>query len=396
MGAAARPNGFCKGCADRLQPALLLQDRCVVRCNRPAPGIGCGGLKPADGKDGDLSGRRIEWLDLARGIGVVLVVAGHAERGLTAAHIAQGQGWRLFDLGLYTFHMPLFMVLAGLNVPGSLRRGRNEFLAGKLWTIAWPYVLWSLVQGALMVELSGMTNGHVDWSRLTMIAWRPISPFWFLYALMVYMAVVAAIGIRARMLVPLAVAGLVASRFVAGDSIGHQLCYQAVFFVAGVLAADRIKALGPRAALVLLPPAIALWWAAFRIMPLSGATPYLEPASLPAAFAGIVAVMTLSRLLAQTGTRRMFVGLGQASMTIYVLHILGTAGARTALTRLHVPPQALVWWLACMVVGVGLPWLAHGLLARFALLVPLGLAPRKRSARACRPTAAITLAPLQG
>jgi fucose 4-O-acetylase-like acetyltransferase len=348
-----------------------------------------------------LGGRRIEWLDLARGIGVVLVVAGHAERGLAAAAIAQGQGWRLFDLGLYTFHMPLFMLLAGLNVPASLRRGRNEFLAGKLWTIAWPYVLWSLVQGVLMVELSGMTNGHVDWAGLTMIGWRPISPFWFLYALMVYMSVVAAIGIRARVLVPLAVAGQLAlqfapRRFIAGDSIDHQLCYQAAFFVAGVLASSRIKALRLRTARVLLPLAMACWWAAFRAMPLSGATPYLEPASLPAAFAGIVIVLALSRLLAQTALRPLFVGLGQASMTIYVMHILGTAGARTALTRLHVPQQAVIWWLVCSAIGIGLPWLAHELLARFALLTPLGLAPRKRAAGPARLPTVIAMAPLQG
>jgi fucose 4-O-acetylase-like acetyltransferase len=343
-----------------------------------------------------VSGRRIEWLDLARGIGIVLVVAGHAERGLTAAGIARGPGWHVFDLGLYTFHMPLFMVLAGLNVPGSLRRGRDEFLTGKLWTIAWPYVLWSLVQGVLMVELSGMTNGHADWSGLMTIAWRPISPFWFLYALMVYMAVVAAIGIRARVLVPLAVAGVVASAFIDGDSIGHQLCYQAVFFVAGVLAAGRIKALRPPTALVLLPLTAALWWAAFRIMPLSGTTPYLEPAAVPAACAGIGFVLALSRLLAQGALRPLLVGLGQASMTIYVMHILGTAGARTALTRLHVPHQAMAWWIACTLVGVGLPWLAHHLLARFALLAPLGLAPRKRPTGAVRPPAVIVMAPSQG
>jgi len=341
------------------------------------------------GKDGDLSGARIEWLDLARGIGVVLVVAGHAERGLTAAAIAQGEGWRLFDLGLYTFHMPLFMVLAGLNVPGSLRRGRGEFLTGKLWTIAWPYVLWSLVQGVLGVELSGVTNGHADWSGLTMIAWRPISPFWFLYALMVYMAVTAVVGVKARVLVPLALAGAVASQFLDGDSIGHQLCYQAVFFVAGVQAADRIRALRPRTALVLLPLAAALWWAAFLIMPLTGETPYLKPASLPAACGGIVFVLALSRLLSQGALRPLFVRLGQASMTIYVMHILGTAGARTALIWLHVPQQAVAWWIVCTVVGVGLPWLAHELLARFDLLPLFGLAPRKRRDGPAHPPAVI-------
>ncbi len=309
---------------------------------------------------------------------MTLVVAGHAERGLVAAMIAKGSAWHRFDMGLYTFHMPLFMVLAGLNVAGSLRRGRGAFLRGKLWTIAWPYVLWSLVQGVLLVELSGMTNSHADWSGLAMIAWRPISPFWFLYALMVYMTVVAVTGIDARVLVPLAAAGMVASRFLDGDTIDHQVCYQAAFFVAGVLATERIRALGPRSALVLLVPAIALWCVAFAIMPLSGETPYLRPAALPAACAGIVAVLALSRLAAQTLAAALFVRLGQASMTIYVMHILGTAGARTALIRLHVPPQPMLYWIVCTLVGVALPWLAHDLLARADLLPLFGLAPRKR------------------
>ncbi|HKR91678.1 acyltransferase family protein, partial [Novosphingobium sp.] len=56
--------------------------------------------------------KRVEWLDVARGIGIILVVMGHAERGLVNAHIATGQAWPTFDLAIYTFHMPLFMLLA--------------------------------------------------------------------------------------------------------------------------------------------------------------------------------------------------------------------------------------------------------------------------------------------
>jgi fucose 4-O-acetylase-like acetyltransferase len=361
-----------------------------------------GGLRCVDwrwssariGKDGELSGRRIAWLDLARGIGVTLVVAGHAERGLVAAMIATGDGWHRFDLALYTFHMPLFMVLAGLNVAGSLQRGRGAFLRGKLWTIAWPYVLWSLVQGVLLVELSGMTNSHADWSGLAMIAWRPISPFWFLYALMVYMTVVAVTGCDARVLVPLAAAGMIASHFLDGDTIDHQLCYQAGFFVCGVLATYRIRALGRRSALALLLPAIALWCVAFAVMPLSGETPYLKPAALPAACAGIAAVLALSRLLAQTVVAPLFVRLGQASMTIYVMHILGTAGARTALIRLHVPEAPALYWIVCTLVGVALPLLAHDLLARADLLPLFGLAARKRRGP-LRPPAVIIMAPVR-
>ena len=47
------------------------------------------------------SGKRIEWLDVARGLGIVLVVLGHA-----AIHPS-------VKSALYAFHMPLFFLLAG-------------------------------------------------------------------------------------------------------------------------------------------------------------------------------------------------------------------------------------------------------------------------------------------
>ncbi len=329
-----------------------------------------------------MAGTRIEWLDIARGMGIVLVVAGHAERGLVSADIARGPGWHVFDLGLYTFHMPLFMLLAGLNVTGSLRRGRRAFLKAKLWTIAWPYVLWSLVQGTLLVLLSGMTNGKGDWSALARIGWQPISPFWFLYALMLYMMVVAFVGARARVLVPLALAGIVASHFLDGDTIGHQIAYQAVFFVTGVLGASWIRALPVHPRLLALF-AIA-WWGAFALMPWAGETPYLKPAALPAAACGIAFMLMLARGSAGSAVQSVFVRFGRASMTIYVMHILGTAGARIALTRLHIPQHPAAWslayWAACTAVGLGVPLFAHEILARYGGLTPLGLAPRKPAA----------------
>ena len=327
---------------------------------------------------------RIEWLDIARGMGIVLVVAGHAERGLVSANIARAPVWHWFDLGLYTFHMPLFMLLAGLNVTASLQRGRRVFLQSKAWTIAWPYVLWSLVQGSLLVLLSGMTNGKGDWSALSKIGWEPISPFWFLYALMIYMVVVSFVGVRARILVPLALAGMIASHFLDGDAIGHQICYQAVFFVAGVLGASRIRGL-PAHALLLALFAV-LWCAAFVLMPHGGATPYLKPAALPAATCGIAFMLVLARVAAGSVMQPLFLRLGRASMTIYVMHILGTAGARIVLTRLHIPQQPLVYWIACTAVGLGVPLLIHEFLSRHGGLAPLGLAPRKRPALRYAPT----------
>ena len=51
------------------------------------------------------------------------MVFGHVLRGLEAAGEAEGAAWvGAADLALYSFHMPLFFFLAGLNVRAALAR----------------------------------------------------------------------------------------------------------------------------------------------------------------------------------------------------------------------------------------------------------------------------------
>lgn len=321
---------------------------------------------------------RITWLDVARGIGIILVVAGHSERGLTAAGIAADAGWRWFDLALYSFHMPLFMLLAGINIRHSRAHGRWPFLRSKLRTVAYPYVLWSLIQGGLLVLLSSQTNSKADWSMLWSIGWRPIAPFWFLYALMLYILLVAIVGLRARILIPVAAAGLIGSAYLNGDTLLHQLCYQATFFVIGALGSQSIMHWTPRPAWPWLITSTGLWWVALWLMPAMEATPYLMPRALPAALLGIAIVLIASQMLAG-GSATAFAWLGQRSMTIYVMHILATAGTRILLMKIHVPASPALYMLTCTLAGLLAPVLAHLALERFDLLRLLGVQGRHRA-----------------
>lgn len=314
--------------------------------------------------------KRVEWLDVARGIGIILVVMGHAERGLVNAHIAGGGAWSLFDSAIYTFHMPLFMLLAGVNIPASLARGTSAFVRSRARSIAYPYVLWSLIQGTLLVLLAGMINGKGEWSKLLMIGWKPISPFWFLYALMAYVLLVAAVGLRARVLVPLAAVGLVASGILEGESITHQIAYMLSFFVIGALGSDAIKRWTPGPYWI---AAFALaWWASFQIVPGQGQTPYLTPWAFPAALAGCAFIMCFAQVF-DGAAREILAALGRVSMTIYVMHILATAGTRIVLTKLGVHAPAEAYFLACVLAGVAGPVFAHMVLERLGLLSWLGL-----------------------
>lgn len=321
---------------------------------------------------------RVTWLDTSRGIGIILVVLGHAERGIVSAGLTHSPWWSTGDIALYTFHMPLFMFLAGINVPGSLRKGRAQFIRDKILTIAYPYLIWSLIQGVLLIIFSRWTNSAgTDWRSLAAIAWEPISPFWFLYALFTFMLVVFIFEINLYVLIPLMAIGIWTSGILIGDNIVHQICYQFTFFCLGAIFSQHIRSARFHPPATWLIVLFVAWLASFQIVPVEGPTPYLTPWSIPAAIAGIGVVLVTSQWL--HGTASVWLGyVGSASMSIYVMHILATAGTRIAIHVLHLklPPLALL--SICTVFGVLLPLAAHFAFSRVGLLPILGLGKKIR------------------
>lgn len=74
---------------------------------------------------------RIEYVDVAKGIGAFLVILGHVtENGL-------------FQAIIYAFHMPLFFVLSGITF--RLKDGESilKFLNNKFKNILIPYLIFS-------------------------------------------------------------------------------------------------------------------------------------------------------------------------------------------------------------------------------------------------------------
>ena len=129
--------------------------------------------------------QRLPWVDYAKGIGIILVVYGHVARGLVNAGLVANPSFlRWLDGVIYGFHMPLFFLLAGLFFFESIeKRGAWRYVGGKLNTLVYPYMLWSLLQGGVEVLLSAYTNSRTTWSEVLALLWAPRAQFWFLYAL---------------------------------------------------------------------------------------------------------------------------------------------------------------------------------------------------------------------
>ncbi|HSB24875.1 MAG TPA: acyltransferase [Burkholderiaceae bacterium] len=319
---------------------------------------------------------RADWVDAAKGMGIVLVVIGHAIDGLTAAHLADpNDGWGAAYFAIYSFHMPLFFLLTGLFVSQRLDANPGAFVHDSLVRVAWPYLLWSVLQLAVIDMLGTLVNtpGALDAQRIVSLLWEPTSQFWFLQALLILHLLSAAALPRIGVLALLAF--MVAARVVVEVvELPHLVALPArfgVFYALGV-------ALGPhllerfatrRAQWATAMAAAAIWLACSAPVFLAGLS-HWSLAALPAAVAGTVAVLALAT---HQGADSLWCALGRASMTIYVLHVLFVAGTRITLHRvLGIDQPVVLLALACGAGIVG-PWLLRDAVRRAGLGRALGL-----------------------
>ena len=127
---------------------------------------------------------RIDWVDYAKAIGIVLVIYGHVSRGAFVSGVGLTESiFKISDSVIYSFHMPLFFFLSGLFFYTSYtKRGSINFILGKLDNIVYPYLVWSVFQGVVQAALSQYTNKTISYVDVFEL-WIPKAQFWFLYAL---------------------------------------------------------------------------------------------------------------------------------------------------------------------------------------------------------------------
>jgi fucose 4-O-acetylase-like acetyltransferase len=331
---------------------------------------------PADAfSDGPEVRERCEWLDVARGIGIILIVYGHVFAGLMAAGIIlPTAGTPLTVYLIYSFHVQLLFLLSGLHVRTGLARGAGSFMSRRIRTIIYPYFIWSLIQGGAQIAFSAQTNGSATLETLGAILWTPITPFWFLYALMVYHLLALVLKRMPTPVVFLVAAATFLASFFLEPGTPPLLLRFFLFYALGWLFAERIFAWSP--------PRFALgglalvWggWLAAVLVARKGGWQYDTAPALPAALLGIAGTLWVSKLLAGRAARWL-AALGRVSMSVFVMHVLAGSGTRIALGILGLPPDPIVYGTICLAAGIGLPVLVHLALSRLELLPAFGLAP---------------------
>jgi fucose 4-O-acetylase-like acetyltransferase len=317
---------------------------------------------------------RQDWVDIAKGIGILLVVYGHTARGVVSAGMDASHGvLRLVDSIVYTFHMPLFLFLSGLFFCASLKkRGGLGLVLNKVDTILYPYVLWSLLQGFIEVFLGRYTNGDVTVAQVLDLN-EPRAHFWFLYTLFLLTVIGTLVYLRLQprfygLVLVVAAVIFVQQHALPDFQNADYLYYSLVYFAAGVwFNAHREFFLRHSRALLL--PALLLFglgqWLFHGFFGMSYKDIGL-PLLLLAAVSILMVVLASSVLSAYSP--HWLIYLGASSMAIYLMHILAGSGVRVILQKVMGVEDMAVHLVVGMSLATLLPLLALELFRRWKLM----------------------------
>ena len=142
--------------------------------------------------------KRLGWIDIAKGIGIMLVVLGHTiVPGLREKYDVANFLWTF----IYSFHMPLFFFLSGYLFEHGLKRyaDKKRFLLSKARKLLLPYLFFSVFayvfialalkvsKLAVILQDGGYTASSVIQALLGILSYHEHidKHIWFCYALFV-------------------------------------------------------------------------------------------------------------------------------------------------------------------------------------------------------------------
>lgn len=330
---------------------------------------------------------RTAWVDVTKGVAILLVVWHHAVWWLASIDELPGVVLRA-DEQLASFRMPMFFFASGLFAGRTLAAGWRVVLRKRVALFAWVYLVWYavLVLWTAVARTDLDEQGPLTWGGVLRGLVVPHGVLWFLYALAVY-SVVARATRRVQPVVQVAVAAVV-SALTAADVIPVEayswhttlVCY--VFFVAAVHHRDVAARLASRST-----PAVAAGLALAYV----GATYAVghlvhgpKPLGVPLLLSclGLAAAVALAARVATHPWAAPLAWLGERTLPVYVSHLVliqamgavlemagwhawsvGVVAATAALLVAASTAAALGLWRAARVMGAG--WL-YALPARWA------------------------------
>ncbi|MEJ1092363.1 acyltransferase [Microbacterium istanbulense] len=300
--------------------------------------------------------RRIGWMDLLRGIAILLVILHHSTQ-IVAYRIGDVPEVFAFISAFFApYRMPMLMFLSGLLVAGSLTRPTGEYIWGKVRRILWPIVVWTIVYAGAEYLADPAQAKYMPWE---LGFWNTY--LWFMQFVFAYYLI--ALLIKRIPIWVLIVVPFVVAFFIPGDlDLLRRFFYLMPFFFLGAFIEkywDRyahILSVPLAWALAIIPVGVAVYsglddiWAREAGVEGGGGIWYDPWFALPAML-GILILVRLAATITDRPWMRPIQFVGRYSLIYYTVHY---------------PAFAALGWLA-MKAGISNPGI--GLVVIFTLTV---------------------------
>jgi uncharacterized membrane protein YcfT len=308
---------------------------------------------------------RVDWVDYAKGICIVMVVTMHSTLGVEAAAGAQGWMHALVEFAK-PFRMPDFFLISGLFLARVIDRDWRRYLDRKVVHFFYFYVLWVTIQFALKAPGFAAEAGAVGVIKMYLLAYvEPFGTLWFIYLLPVFFVVTKLLRRAPPLAIFLVAATLEAAPIETGWTMIDEFASRFVYFFAGYWLAKHFFAFAREAqSRPMLAGLGVLAWACVNGVLVFAGYAALPLISLALGFAGAAAIVALAALLARVNFLDLLRHAGEHSIAIYLAFFLPMAVTRIALLKTGIITDlgtvALIVTAAGVTVPLVLRWFVAG------------------------------------
>lgn len=322
------------------------------------------------------SAKRVEWVDMAKGLSIFLVVMMYAASSV--GEDTGGVGALHWAIAFATpFRMPEFFLISGLFLSQVIDRPWRAFADRRVVHYLYFYALWALIHIVFKVGLlSANPVGAVE-----QLAWAVVQPYgvlWFIYMLAVVSAATKLLhDLRAPVWAVFGVAAILQIVPIhTGSYLLDQFAEYFVYFYAGFVMApalfrltahalDNIPvALGGLAIWAILNAAL-VFLGGFRMDPIHPVMGYagLPGLHLALALTGTAALCVIAALLTRLPWMNWLRWMGTQSLVVYVAFVLPMGIARTILIKVGIDEPTLLS-LATMAIAIVSPLVLYWIVQR--------------------------------
>jgi len=325
----------------------------------------------------DTAKQRHAWVDVAKGLSIILVVMMHSTYGVGEA--TERVGFMHYVLGFATpFRMPEFFLVSGLFLSAVITRPWRNFTDRRVVHYLYFYALWAVI----LIAFKHLIVERDPGGTLALMAsaiYEPYSILWFIYALAVYgliakvlhqlrvphvaVLIVAAAASIAPVATPVSIVNYVAEYFVYFYA-GYALA-PAIFKLAEWIKAHPALAIAGLAAWALANGALVFSPGhSVTFGTVTSGVAHIPGANFVMAMAGATAICSASVLLARLATMDWLRWVGAHSIVIYLSFVIPMGSFRTVLLRLVPDIDAGIASLACLIVAVVCPLVLYWIISR--------------------------------